>query len=72
MGPLTGLEFRITGPIEARLLPTPTLMLQGIEFGRDDNKVRARALHVEFALSACCGESGASRMRSSKHPNSDP
>ncbi len=49
---LTGLEIRVTGPIEARLLPTPSLMLQGIEFGRPDEagKVRARALRVEFAL----------------------
>jgi uncharacterized protein involved in outer membrane biogenesis len=51
---LTGLEFRVTGPIEARLLPTPSLMLQGIEFGRPDDpgKVRARALRIEFALGA--------------------
>src|SRR6476619_676662 len=51
---LTGLEFRVTGPIDARLLPTPTLMLQGIEFGRpgDSSQVRARALHIEFALGA--------------------
>ncbi len=51
---LTGLEFRVTGPIDARLLPTPTLMLQGIEFGRpgDSSKVRARALRIEFALGA--------------------
>jgi large subunit ribosomal protein L24 len=51
---LTGLEFRVTGPIDARLLPTPSLMLQGIEFGRADQagKVRARALRIEFALGA--------------------
>ena len=51
---LTGLEFRVTGPIDARLLPTPTLMLQGIEFGHADDggKVRARALRIEFALGA--------------------
>jgi large subunit ribosomal protein L24 len=51
-GRLTGLEFRVTGAIDARLLPTPTLMLQGIEFGRlgDTSKVRARALYIEFAL----------------------
>ncbi len=49
---LTGLEFRVTGPIAVRLLPTPTLTLQGIEFGRpNDSKVRARTLHIEFALS---------------------
>ena len=49
---LTGLEFRITGRIEARLLPTPTLILHDIEFGRDGSTVRARALHVEYALGA--------------------
>ncbi len=49
---LTGLEFRVTGPIAVRLLPTPTLTLQGIEFGPpNDSKVRARTLHIEFALS---------------------
>ncbi len=51
---LTGLDFRVTGAIDARLLPTPTLMLQGIEFGRpnEGGKVRARALRIEFALGA--------------------
>jgi large subunit ribosomal protein L24 len=49
---LTGLEFRVTGSIDARLLPTPTLMLQGIEFNRpgDSSQVRARSLRIEFAL----------------------
>ena len=47
---LTGLEFRVTGSIDARLLPTPTLMLQGIEFNRpgDSSQVRARSLRIEF------------------------
>ena len=49
---MTGLDFRITGRIDARLLPTPTLILHDIEFGRDGNMVRARALHVEYALGA--------------------
>ena len=51
---LTGLDFRVTGTIDARLLPTPTIMLQGVEFGRPDesSKVRARALRIEFALGA--------------------
>ena len=49
---LTGLDFRVTGGIDARLLPIPTIMLQGIEFGRPDegSKVRARALRIEFSL----------------------
>jgi large subunit ribosomal protein L24 len=51
---LTGLEFHVTGAIDARLLPTPTIVLQGVEFGRpqEARKVRARALRVEFALGA--------------------
>src|SRR5207247_8379109 len=51
---LTGLEFRVTGAIDARLLPTPTLMLEGVEFGRPEegSKVRARLLRIEFALGA--------------------
>jgi len=49
---LTGLEVRVTGPIDVRILPTPTLTLQQIELGRpgDPAKTRARALRIEFAL----------------------
>ena len=49
---LTGLEFKVAGAIDARLLPTPSLTLQGIEFGRprDASRVRARSLRLEFAL----------------------
>ena len=51
---LTGLDFRVTGGMDARLLPTPTIVLQGVEFGRPDesSKVRARVLRIEFALGA--------------------
>lgn len=51
---LTGLDFHVTGAIDARLLPTPTVVLQGVEFGRPEQagKVRARALRIEFALGA--------------------
>ena len=51
---LTGLDFRVTGAIDARLLPTPTVVLEGIEFGRpeESSKVRARLLRIEFALGA--------------------
>jgi uncharacterized protein involved in outer membrane biogenesis len=51
---LTGLDFRITGSIDARVLPTPTIVMHGIEFGRPDDsgKVRARSLRLEFALGA--------------------
>jgi len=51
---LTGLDFHITGDIDARLLPTPTLVLHGIEVVRpaELGNLRARALRVEFALGA--------------------
>ena len=51
---LTGLDFRVGGRIDARLLPTPTLVLHDIAFGRSDEvgQVRARALRIEFALGA--------------------
>jgi large subunit ribosomal protein L24 len=51
---LTGLDFHITGPVDARLLPTPTLVLHGVELARPGDKARARvrALRVEFALGA--------------------
>jgi uncharacterized protein involved in outer membrane biogenesis len=49
---LTGLQVRVAGPIDVRILPTPTLTLQQIELGRrgDPAKTRARALQIEFAL----------------------
>ena len=51
---LTGLKFHITGPIDARVLPTPTLVMQGIEIARPGGlgNVRARALRIEFGLGA--------------------
>lgn len=49
---LTGLDVRVTGAIDVRLLPTPSLVLHGIEIGGADGKVRARSLWVEFALGA--------------------
>jgi uncharacterized protein involved in outer membrane biogenesis len=53
-GRLTGLDFRVRGAIDARLLPTPMVVLQDVEFGRPDegSKVRARLLRIEFALGA--------------------
>ena len=49
---VTGLDVRVTGAIDVRLLPTPSLVLHGIEIGGADGKVRARSLWVEFALGA--------------------
>lgn len=49
---VTGLDVRVTGAIDVRLLPTPSLVLHGIEIGGADGKVRVRSLWVEFALGA--------------------
>ncbi len=48
---LVGLDVRVTGAIDARLLPSPQLTLHDIEIGRaGQDKVRARALGIELAL----------------------
>jgi uncharacterized protein involved in outer membrane biogenesis len=47
---LIGVDMRVTGAIEARLLPAPRLVLHDIELGGSDDKVGARALSIEFAL----------------------
>src|SRR5579871_880885 len=51
---LTRLDVRIDGPIDMRLLPTPTLQLQRVAVGRpgDPLNVRAEALRIELALGA--------------------
>ncbi len=51
---LTGLDLRVDGPINLRILPTPTLTLQRIAFRRPGNAapMRARALNIEFSLPA--------------------
>jgi large subunit ribosomal protein L24 len=48
-GRLIGVEVRVTGAIEVRLLPTPSLTLHDIEIG-SERKIRARSLGIEFAL----------------------
>jgi uncharacterized protein involved in outer membrane biogenesis len=48
---LIGVEVRVTGAIEARLLPSPSLTLHDIEIGSSgEDKIRARSLGFEFAL----------------------
>jgi uncharacterized protein involved in outer membrane biogenesis len=49
---LTGLEVKIAGPIEVRILPTPTVKLQAVEARQSGQIVRARSLQIEFALDA--------------------
>jgi AsmA family/AsmA-like C-terminal region len=48
----TGLEVRAAGRINVQILPTPTLRMQQVEFGRrgDSNKTRAQELRAELAL----------------------
>ena len=63
---LTGLQLRVAGPMEARLLPTPTLTLQRIDLFRpgEAGAVRARKLGIEFSLSSLMkGELRATDLR---------
>ena len=48
---LTGLEIKVDGDIEARLLPSPRLQLQSVSIGSGEERLRARSLTIEFALS---------------------
>jgi len=47
-----GLPVRVTGPMDVRLLPSPSLVLSGVEIGEpgDAQALRAKALGIEFAL----------------------
>lgn len=49
---MTGLQVRLGGPIDARLLPTPSLNLTRIDVRRPDEagSLRARRLSIEFSL----------------------
>jgi uncharacterized protein involved in outer membrane biogenesis len=48
---LIGLDVRVAGNIDARLLPSPQLTLHDIEIGRGGaDELRARSLDIEFAL----------------------
>jgi uncharacterized protein involved in outer membrane biogenesis len=49
---LVGLPVRITGRIDARLLPSPSVTLRGLEIDRRDGApaLKAKSLGVEFAL----------------------
>jgi uncharacterized protein involved in outer membrane biogenesis len=51
-GRLTGMPVRVAGAIDARLLPTPSLVLKDVEagVGADAPHVRARELSIEFGL----------------------
>src|SRR3974390_381729 len=47
---LIGVNVRVTGAIDARLLPSPRLALHDIAIGDGNDAVRARSLGVEFQL----------------------
>ena len=47
---LIGVNVRVTGAIDARLLPSPRLTLHDITIGDGGDAIRTRALDVEFAL----------------------
>ena len=71
---LTGLEFRVTGSIDARLLPTPTPHAAGHRVpppGRHQQGARPR-LRIGSRSARWCEESGGSRMRGSRDPSSPP
>lgn len=47
---LVGVPVKVTGSIDARLLPSPQLTLHDIAIGEGAETVRARSLGIEFAL----------------------
>lgn len=62
---MTGLQVRIAGPIDARLLPTPSLNLQRVDIDRpgEVGSLRARRLSIEFSLGSLArGEFRASEV----------
>jgi uncharacterized protein involved in outer membrane biogenesis len=63
---LVGMPVRVSGRIDARLLPTPSLLLNDIEIGEPGSapKLRARTLGVEFGLGPLMrGEWRAAQLR---------
>jgi uncharacterized protein involved in outer membrane biogenesis len=61
---LIGVNVRVTGGIEPRLLPSPRLILHGIAIGDGPDTIRARTLGVEFALGSLMrGEWRAAEVR---------
>ena len=49
-GRLIGVDVRVNGAIEARLLPAPSLTMHDIEIGSGGDNIRARSLGFVFAL----------------------
>src|SRR5262245_44992794 len=66
---LIGMQVRVKGPIDARILPVPSVVLRDIEVGRpgEEARLRARSLGVVFALGQLVrGQWRAVEMRMSK------
>ncbi len=61
---LVGLPVRVSGAIDLRLLPTPSLQLNGVRIGKPgDDALQARTLGIEIALGALArGELRASQV----------
>ena len=61
---LTGVNIRVAGKIDARLLPSPRLTLHDLTVGDGDDAIRVRSLDVEFALGSLMrGEWRATEMQ---------
>ncbi|HEX2654407.1 MAG TPA: AsmA family protein, partial [Xanthobacteraceae bacterium] len=48
---LVGMPVRVTGPIDARLLPTPSVVLRGIETGQQGDEANVQAAELGMVLS---------------------
>jgi uncharacterized protein involved in outer membrane biogenesis len=49
---IVGLPVRVAGPIDARILPSPSVVLRGVEIGEagKEPRLKARELGIEFGL----------------------
>ena len=49
---MIGMPVRVTGPIDARILPSPSVVLRGVEIGAaaQEPRLKARELGIEFGL----------------------
>src|SRR5262249_19967450 len=63
---MVGMPVRVTGAIDARILPSPSVVLRGVEIGeaRKEPRLKARELGIEFGLGHLLrGELRAADMR---------
>lgn len=63
-GRLVGVDMRVNGAIDVRLLPSPRLILRDVEIGKGTEQVGARSLGIELALGPLMrGEWHATRLQ---------